>query len=118
MQLKMLASMAGNGFALSVGEITDRFTKKEAKRLIDAGYAEPAPVVEPKKPATKAEWDDERAKLLAENEALWQRLADAQAREETLVAEISGLAALKATVVAALGVTETATHPPAEETRG
>ena len=41
MKIKMLTSMAGAEFALSVNEETDRFSEKEAIRLIDAGYAVP-----------------------------------------------------------------------------
>jgi hypothetical protein len=39
MKLKMLVSMAGVGFALSVNEETERFSGDEAKSLIEAGYA-------------------------------------------------------------------------------
>jgi hypothetical protein len=46
MKLKMLVSMAGVGFALSVNEETERFSGDEAKSLIEAGYA--TPVAEPK----------------------------------------------------------------------
>lgn len=46
MKLKMLVSMAGVGFALSVNEETERFSGDEAKSLIEAGYA--VPVAEPK----------------------------------------------------------------------
>ncbi len=41
MKLKMLVSMAGADFALSVNEETDRFSGDEAQSLIDAGYAVP-----------------------------------------------------------------------------
>lgn len=40
MKLKMLTSMAGANFALSPGDETERFTGDEARRLIEAGYAE------------------------------------------------------------------------------
>lgn len=46
MKIKMLVSMAGVGFALSVNEETDRFPDKEAIGLVEAGYA--VPVAEPK----------------------------------------------------------------------
>jgi len=46
MKLKMLVSMAGVGFALSVHEETERFSDDEATSLIAAGYA--VPVAEPK----------------------------------------------------------------------
>ena len=46
MKIKMLTSMAGANFALSVNEETERFSDAEATRLIAAGYA--APVTEQK----------------------------------------------------------------------
>ncbi|MGN6773493.1 MAG: hypothetical protein ACTHJQ_27145 [Rhizobiaceae bacterium] len=46
MKIKMLTSMAGANFALSVNEETERFPDEEAARLIAAGYA--VPVAEPK----------------------------------------------------------------------
>ena len=46
MKLKMLVSMAGADFALSVNEETERFSGDEAQSLIEAGYA--APVAEKK----------------------------------------------------------------------
>lgn len=33
--------MAGAGFALDVGEVTERFSAGEAARLVSAGYAVP-----------------------------------------------------------------------------
>lgn len=41
MKLKMLTSMAGVNFALSPGDVTERFSDAEAARLIEAGYAVP-----------------------------------------------------------------------------
>jgi hypothetical protein len=41
MKIKMLTSMAGADFALSVNEETDRFPDEEARRLLDVGYAVP-----------------------------------------------------------------------------
>lgn len=41
MKLKMLVSMAGADFALSVNEETERFSGDEAQSLIEAGYAAP-----------------------------------------------------------------------------
>lgn len=41
MKLRMLTSMAGADFAVNVGEETERFTGKEAARMIEAGYAVP-----------------------------------------------------------------------------
>jgi hypothetical protein len=46
MKLKMLVSMAGVGFALSVNEETERFSGDEANSLVAAGYA--VPVTDPK----------------------------------------------------------------------
>jgi hypothetical protein len=46
MKIKMLTSMAGANFALSVNEETGRFSDAEATRLIEAGYA--VPVAQPK----------------------------------------------------------------------
>jgi hypothetical protein len=42
MKIKMLTSMAGANFALSVNEETERFSDEEAARRIAAGYAVPA----------------------------------------------------------------------------
>lgn len=39
MKIKMLVSMAGVGFALSPGEVTERFGDEEAARLVLADYA-------------------------------------------------------------------------------
>lgn len=41
MKLKMLASFAGSDFALSPGEVTERFTPNEGWRLVEAGFAVP-----------------------------------------------------------------------------
>ena len=41
MKLRMLVSLAGADFALSHGDVTERFGGAEASRLIAAGYAEP-----------------------------------------------------------------------------
>ncbi|BEV45988.1 hypothetical protein [Afipia carboxidovorans] len=41
MKIRMLVSMAGANFALSVGEETERFSDAEAVRMIEAGYAVP-----------------------------------------------------------------------------
>jgi F-type H+-transporting ATPase subunit b len=46
MKLKMLVGMAGADYSLSPGEETERFSGKEAARLIDAAYA--VPVVDQK----------------------------------------------------------------------
>lgn len=122
MKLKMLESMAGRDFALSVGDITDRFADKEAARLVKAGIAEKAPVEPVKKPNTKQEWDDERDKLLEENARLISESEDAKAREADLLQQIESLSAFKTSVVAALGEKpaepETAQQVAMPETRG
>lgn len=41
MEIKMLIGLSGKDFSLSPGETSSRFSSKEAKRLIDAGYAVP-----------------------------------------------------------------------------
>lgn len=111
MKIKMLESMAGRDFSLSVGDTTDRFSKKEAQRFIDAGIAELAPPDPVKKPETKKEWDDEREALLAENERLVAEATAAKEREDALTAEVASLSAFKASVSTAL-----ATVLPAGET--
>ncbi|MHA6641343.1 hypothetical protein [Mesorhizobium sp. A623] len=122
MKLKILEGLAGRDFALSVGEVTDRFSDKEAARLIKAGLAEKAPIVPAKKPETKKEWDDERMKLLDENARLISENDAAKAREAELVQQVENLSAFKGSVVAALGVDptvqETAVRAPAPEKRG
>ncbi|AWC25459.1 hypothetical protein CO731_04956 [Aminobacter sp. MSH1] len=122
MKLKMLESMAGRDFSLSVGEVTDRFSDKEAARFIKVGLAERAPVEPVKKPDTKKEWDDERAKLLEENARLISENEAAKSREAELAGQIEALAAFKATVVTALGenpgVQETTDAVTLPETRG
>lgn len=42
MKLKMLIGLAGRDFSLAPNEETERFSGDEAKRLIEAGYAEEA----------------------------------------------------------------------------
>ena len=41
MRLRMLTSIAGEGFALHHGEETERFSDDEATRLVAAGFAVP-----------------------------------------------------------------------------
>lgn len=41
MKIRILTSMAGADYALNVGEETERFSDKEATRMIEAGYAVP-----------------------------------------------------------------------------
>ena len=42
MKIKMLMSIAGAGFALSRGDVTERFSESEAINLINSGSAVPA----------------------------------------------------------------------------
>jgi F-type H+-transporting ATPase subunit b len=118
----MLQSIAGQGFALSAGDITDRFQEKEAKRLVSAGMAEVAPPEPVKKAETKKEWDDERDKLIEENAALLVENDALKAREDELQQQVDDLSSFKASVAAALGGNvadhETAVAAPAPEKRG
>lgn len=122
MRIRMLQSIAGQGFALSAGDITDRFPEKEAKRLVGAGMAEIAPPEPIKKPETKREWDDEREKLLGENAALLVENDALKAREGELQQQINDLSSFKASVANALGGNvadqEVAVKPSAPEKRG
>jgi hypothetical protein len=49
MKIRMLQSIAGVDFALSPGDVTERFPQKEAIRLIDAGFAVPDAESEPER---------------------------------------------------------------------
>ncbi|KFL25066.1 hypothetical protein JP74_21260 [Devosia sp. 17-2-E-8] len=111
--------MAGGDFSVSPGEETDRFSDKEAKRLIELGHAKKAPP--PRKPETKKEWDDEREKLIVENERLHGEVEEGKRREAELEAQIAPLLKLKEAVASFVVVseeTETTTLPPTQETRG
>lgn len=110
MRLKMLIGMSGPGFTVDPGDVTEHFSKKEASRLIRAGYAEEAPPVERKKPETKQEWDEERAALLAENEQLKADALTFAERETALVSQVETLTSFKDSVTAAVHVI----NPPAE----
>lgn len=112
MRLKMLIGMSGPGFTVDPGDVTEHFSKKEANRLIRAGYAEEAPPVERKKPETKQEWDEERTMLLSENEQLKADALTFAEREAALVAQIETLTSFKESVTAAVHVI----HPPVETT--
>lgn len=122
MRLKMLIGMSGKDFTLDVNEETERFGDKEANRLIKAGYAEKAPPVERKKPETKKEWDDERALLLEENEALKAQAAAAAQREAELSARFEALTGFYSNVASALQTlapaSETTDKPADLEKRG
>ncbi len=121
MEVKMLESMAGVGFSLSPGDITDRFSDKECKRFIERGLAEKAPPKVVKKPETKKEWDAERAALLGEVEALRAEVESLKANEVELQQQVAAFQALKANLAASIGVDladrETAVAAPAPETR-
>lgn len=41
MKIKLSVSIAGQGFALEPGDVTDRFPEADAARLVSRGYAEP-----------------------------------------------------------------------------
>jgi F-type H+-transporting ATPase subunit b len=112
MRLKMLIGMSGPGFTVDPGDVTEHFSKKEANRLIRAGYAEEAPPVERKKPETKQEWDEERATLLAENEQLKADALAFSERETALLSQVETLTSFKDSVTAAVHVI----HPPVETT--
>jgi len=120
MKIKMLTSLAGRDYSLSINELTERFGDKEAKRLIKDGYAEKAPPEIKPKPETKKEWDVERDALLAENAKLKADLEEAAKREE----ELASKAALVDSAKAAFGEMfdlaprETTQAPPAQEKRG
>lgn len=120
MKLKMLVSYAGTDFSLSPGDVTDRFSDAEAKRLIKEGHAEKAPPAVLKKPASKAEWDDERDTMLAERDGMAAQLAEANERVSALSAQLSAFTAFKAGLASAMAdlSQETAEAPPAAETRG
>lgn len=53
MKLKMLVSMSGAGFSLAPNEETERFAGKEARSLIDAGFAVPATADKPERAVKK-----------------------------------------------------------------
>ena len=122
MRLKMLIGMSGPGFTVDPGDVTERFSDREAKRLIGAGYAEKAPPVERKKPDTKKEWDEEREALLAENEQLKADALTFAEREAELVSQVETLTSFKESVTAAVHViqpvVETAVKSDDRETRG
>lgn len=121
-RLRMLVSYAGSDFALSPGEETERFSDKEAKRLIAAEHAVKVEPPAPKRPETKDEWDEEREKLLAENALLKGEAEQAADREAAMAQRLGHLDAFqKAVTEAALLVPpqpETMVAPPAPEKRG
>lgn len=121
MEIKMLESMAGVGFSLSAGDITDRFSDKECGRFIRLGIAEKAPPKMVKKPETKKEWDEEREKLLVELSDLRTEVETLKAREADLLQQADAFRALKATLALSIGVSlsdqETAVKSAAPETR-
>lgn len=118
MKLEMLVSLAGADFSLAPGDETERFKGAEAERLIEAGYAKKAPAKEPRKPATKAEWDDERVRMLAELADLRGELDAGRQREILLSQQLAELLAAMGDSTPAPDVAETAVQPPPPETRG
>ena len=55
MKIKMNTAIAGEGFAVSHGETTERFSDAECKRLIAAGLAEEVKPVRAKRSTKKTE---------------------------------------------------------------
>ncbi len=102
MKLKMLVSYAGRDFSLAPGEETDRFSEAEAKRLIKAEHAVKAPPPVVKKPASKAEWDEEREALLAERDGLAAQLAEANERLGRLTAQAAAFNTFAASLTSAV----------------
>jgi len=121
MKIKMLESMAGRDFSLSTGDVTDRFSDKEARRFIKMGIAEIAPADPVKKPETKKEWDAERMAILDENAALRSENEALKTREADLLSQMDQLSTFKDSVLVALGsdpaAKETAEKAPAQEQR-
>lgn len=98
MKVKLLTGLSGPKYTLSPGDVTDRFGKKEAQRLIDAGiaeeYTDPPPLPDPEKAVAEAltARDAEHSAALtakdAEHAAQIQQLqAEHQAAVEKAVAE-------------------------------
>ncbi len=91
-KITMLQSLAGADFSLAVGDATDRFSDKEAKRLIAAGIAEPysAPASATAHEALK----DDNAALTKRVDDLVKVVNDASATlaEVTELAEVRGAA--------------------------
>lgn len=87
MKIRMLVSVAGDGFALSPGEVTERFGDEDAARLVQADYAV----------------------VIASDTAL-----AALAPSETLGLGVIETAVLPPVETAVAGPVETAVLPPAE----
>lgn len=92
MKIKMLTGLAGADFALSVGDVTDRFSEAEAGRLVAADYAVEVTGGEFEPPG---EWGDEKQRLLSEIERL-------KVIESEFAATAEAFATEKATLVAQL----------------
>lgn len=72
MKVKMLTSMAGANFTLSVGEVTEKFSDAEAKRMAAAGICEIIEQAPPKQKRTvkrKSVTAETASKAKAENRA-------------------------------------------------
>lgn len=110
--IRMLSGMAGDAFALSPGEKTNRFSKAEAGRLIEAGVAEPAKASADTVPDLKAEL----AALRKDHEGALSARDARIAELEAALQECHGkLVALEA--AAETAGPETATEAGASETR-
>lgn len=113
MKLKMLTSMAGVDFALAFGEVTDRFGKKEATRLIEAGLAEACDGKLSPLDASTARIAELESKLV-ELETVVERYRSRAEAAEKALAEFSAAASNAGPPASA---TETATATDAPETR-
>ncbi|QFT31809.1 hypothetical protein FIV00_15055 [Labrenzia sp. THAF82] len=78
--LKMLTPMAGKNFSLSIGDKTDRFNAKEAKRLVEAGLAEKTTKRDDSLVAVK----EQLKKATAERDALKKTVGSLQAEIHAL----------------------------------
>lgn len=119
-RLKMLVGYAGRDFSLAPGDETEQFSTQEARRLIEAEHAIKVDPPQPKKPATKQEWDDERAQLLEENGRLKSELEAATQAVATLTDQNATLLGAGLVFGEAIGLVrpEQAVTEPAKEKRG
>ena len=119
-RLRMLVGYSGSDFSLAPGDETERFTDKEAKRLIAAEHAVKVDPPKAPKPETKKDWEDEREALLTENSQLKTDLAAATTKlgELTENAEAASKAALAFGKTFGLAPVETTVAAPAPEQRG
>ena len=119
-RLRMLVGYSGNNFSLAPGDETERFSDKEAKRLIAAEHAVKVAPPKPPKPETKQEWEDEREALMAENTQLKTDLdaATTKLAELTEQSDAVNKAALAFGQALGLEPRETAVAAPPAEKRG